>query len=102
MENFLRNRSTLFALVFLLAGCAAGGAPQSGPHLSPTECRDLIALRSNPSPTKEQRQSELTALRKAGYNPSPWNDDPKFPENLHEAQRLVDHWVATECQPGSQ
>ena len=102
MENLLRNCSTLTALAFLLAGCATGGAPQSGPHLSTTECRDLTALRSNPSPTKEQRQSELTALRKAGYNPSPWNDDPKFPEDLHEAQRLVDHWVATECQPDSQ
>jgi hypothetical protein len=98
MENLPRNRSTLTALAFLLAGCAAGGVPQSGPHLSPTECRDLAALRSNAPPTKAQHQSELAALRKAGYNPSPWNDDPNFPEDLHAAQRLVDHWFETECQ----
>jgi hypothetical protein len=98
-----RDRSTLTAFALLLAGCAVGGAPQSGPHLSPTECRDLTALRSNAPPTKAQRQSELAALRKAGYNPSPWNDDPNFPEDLHAAQRLVDHWYKTECrqaQPG--
>ncbi|MFX1766464.1 DUF4148 domain-containing protein [Paraburkholderia sp. A1RI-2L] len=98
MENFRRNRSTLVALAFLLAGCAAGGMPQSGPHLSPTECRDLVALKSNPSPTKEQRQAELSALRKAGYDPSPWNDDPNYPDDLHAAQRLVDQWVQTDCR----
>ncbi|BFG79008.1 hypothetical protein PTKU46_70410 [Paraburkholderia terrae] len=103
MENLLRNRSTLAALALLLTGCATGGVPQSGPHLSPTECRDLAALRTNAPPTRAQQQSELSALRKAGYNPSPWNDDPKFPEDLHAAQRLVDHWFETECkqiQPG--
>ncbi|SIT46575.1 conserved exported hypothetical protein [Paraburkholderia piptadeniae] len=98
MENIRRSRSTLTALAFLLAGCAGGGVPQSGPHLSPTECRDLAALRGNAPPTKAQNQSELSALRKAGYNPSPWNDDPNFPEDLHAAQRLVDHWFETECQ----
>ncbi|CAB4052467.1 DUF4148 domain-containing protein [Paraburkholderia phenoliruptrix] len=98
MENLPRYRSTLTALAFLLAGCAAGGVAQSGPHLSPTECRDLAALRSNAPPTKAQHQSELAALRKAGYNPSPWNDDPNFPEDLHAAQRLVDHWFETECR----
>jgi len=103
MENLPRNCSTLAALALLLTGCAAAGVPQSGPHLSPTECRDLAALRSNAPPTRAQQQSELSALRKAGYNPSPWNDDPKFPEDLHAAQRLVDHWFETECkqlQPG--
>ncbi|MEM5383184.1 DUF4148 domain-containing protein [Paraburkholderia phymatum] len=98
MENLPRYRSTLTALALLLAGCAAGGVPQSGPHLSPTECRDLAALRSNAPPTTAQHHSELAALRKAGYNPSPWNDDPNFPEDLHAAQRLVDHWFETECQ----
>ncbi|SEJ13974.1 DUF4148 domain-containing protein [Paraburkholderia diazotrophica] len=98
MESLPGYRATLTAWVLLLAGCAAGGVPQSGPHLSPTECRDLAALRSNAPPTAAQHQSELAALRKAGYNPSPWNDDPKFPEDLHAAQRLVDHWFETECQ----
>jgi hypothetical protein len=98
MENLSRHRSTLTALALLLAGCATGGVPQSGPHLSPTECDDLAALRSNAPPTKAQHQSELAALRKAGYNPSPWNDDPNFPEDLHAAQRLVDHWFETDCQ----
>ena len=98
MGNLSRNRSTLAALMLLLTGCAASGVQQSGPHLSPTECRDLAALRSNAPPTKELRQSELSALRKAGYDPSPWNDDPNYPDDLHAAQRLVDHWFATDCQ----
>jgi hypothetical protein len=42
------------AVVLLLAGCAVGGAPDgvpyTGPHLSPTECRDLAALRTNAHP----------------------------------------------------
>jgi hypothetical protein len=103
MENLPRIHSTLAVLGLLLTGCAAGGAPQSGPHLSPTECRDLAALRSNAPPTKAQQQSELSALRKAGYDPSPWNDDPHYPDDLHAAQRLVDQWFKTDCrqfQPG--
>lgn len=98
MENHPRSYPMLAAFALLLTGCVAAGAPQSGPHLSPAECTDLAALRSNPSPTKAQRQSELTALRKAGYDPSPWNDDPNYPDDLHAAQRLVDHWFETECQ----
>jgi len=98
MENLPSNRATLAALALLLTACAVGGVPQSGPHLSPTECRDLAALRNNTSPTKAQLQSEVTALRKAGYNPSPWNDDPNYPDDLHAAQRLVDHWFETDCQ----
>jgi hypothetical protein len=98
MKKFTRNRSTFTALALLLTGCAVGGVPQSGPHLSPTECRDLAALRSNSPPTRAQLQSELGALRRAGYNPSPWNDDPNFPEDLQAAQRLVDHWFETECK----
>lgn len=97
MENLQRNCLTLAALALLLTGCVAAGVPQSGPHLSPAECRDLAALRSNPSPTKEQRQSELSALRKAGYDPSPWYD-PYYPDDLQAAQRLVDYWFQTECQ----
>ena len=98
MENLTRNCSTLAALALLLAGYAAAGVPQSGPHLSPTECRDLAALKTNAPPTKAQRQSELSALRKAGYNPSPWHDDPNYPAKLHAAQRQVDHWFETECK----
>ncbi|HTR08141.1 MAG TPA: DUF4148 domain-containing protein [Paraburkholderia sp.] len=98
MEDLPRIRSTLAVLVLLVTGCVAGGAPQSGPHLSQTECRDLAALRNNAPPTKELRQSELSALRKAGYDPSPWNDDPNYPDDLHAAQRLVAQWFETDCQ----
>jgi hypothetical protein len=91
----------LSALALLLAGCVVGGAPYAGPHLSPTECRDLAALKTNAPPTMGQHQSELAALRKAGYDPSPWYDDPYYPDDLQAAQRLVDYWFQTEC-PQSQ
>lgn len=97
MKYLPRNHSTLAALVLLLTGCAVSSVPQSGPHLSPTECRDLASLRSNAPPTMAQHQSELAALRKAGYDPSPWNDDPYYPDDLQAAQRLVDYWFETEC-----
>jgi hypothetical protein len=92
------TRSILPALVMSLAGCVAGGMPYAGPHLTPTECRDLAALRTNSPPTMAQHQSELAALRKAGYDPSPWYDDPYYPDDLQAAQRLVDYWFQTECQ----
>jgi hypothetical protein len=44
-----------------------------------------------------QHHSELGALRKAGYDPSPWYD-PYYPDDLQGAQRLVDYWFQTECQ----
>ncbi|SAL67531.1 DUF4148 domain-containing protein [Caballeronia humi] len=88
---------SLLALVSLLLGCAISGTPPKGKHLSPTECRDLAALRSNPHPTFGEHQSELAALRKAGYNPSPWFDDPYYPDDLQAAQRLVEYWFQTEC-----
>jgi hypothetical protein len=95
MEHRTRNCSTLAVLAFLLTEYAAAG----GPHLSATECRDLVALKNNDtSPTKSQHRSELSALRRAGYNPAPWHDDPNYPANLHAAQRLVDQWVETECK----
>ncbi|SAL80524.1 hypothetical protein AWB68_05878 [Caballeronia choica] len=103
MTRSLRGGLTLPAVVLLLAGCVVGdvpvgGVPYAGPHLSPTECRDLAALRTNTPPTMGQHQSELAALRKAGYNPSPWYDDPFYPDDLQAAQRLVDYWYQTECQ----
>jgi len=104
MKKFPKNRPTLtltpVLLALLLAGCATGSMPPDGRHLSPTECRDLAALRSNAPPTMAQHRSELAALRRAGYDPSPWNDDPYYPEDLNAAQRLVDYWFETECLGG--
>jgi hypothetical protein len=97
MKSAVGTRSILPALMLLLAGCAAGPGPYSGPHLSPIECRDLAALRTNAPATMAQHHSELAALRKAGYDPSPWSDDPYYPEDLQAAQRLVDYWFETEC-----
>jgi hypothetical protein len=102
-KNFPRNRSILAALALLLAGCVAGGPPLSGsqswPHLSPAECVDLAAIRNHAPATKALRESELAALRKAGYSPSPW-DDPYYPDDLQAAQRLVDSWFKTDCPQG--
>ena len=98
MERLTKSCSTLAAVGFLLAGYAAAGVPHSGPHLTATECRDLAATKSNAPRTRSQHRSELSALRKAGYNPAPWHDDPNYPANLHAAQRLVDQWVESECK----
>jgi len=92
-------KAVICAVALFLAGCVVGGTPYAGPHLSPTECRAIAALRTNAQPTMAEHQSELSALRKAGYDPSPWFDDPYYPEDLQEAQRLVDYWFETECQP---
>jgi hypothetical protein len=97
MQKLLGFLSTLTALA-LLAGCVAGGVQQSGPHLSPAECSDLAALKRNPPGTKQQRLTEIAVLRRAGYDPSPWNDDPNYPDDLNQAQHLVDQWFATDCQ----
>ncbi|MEM5460226.1 DUF4148 domain-containing protein [Paraburkholderia phytofirmans] len=98
MEKLMKNCSTVAALTLLLTGNAAVGAPDSGRHLTPTECRDLAETKINAPRTKSQRRSELSALSKAGYNPSPWHDDPHYPADLHAAQRRVDHWFETECK----
>ncbi|WP_244818368.1 DUF4148 domain-containing protein [Caballeronia sp. Lep1P3] len=89
--------AVLCACAVLLAGCVAAGAPDNGTHLTQTECRDLAALRTNAPPTMGEHQSELAALRKAGYDPSPWYD-PYYPEDLQAAQRQVDIWFQTDCQ----
>ena len=87
------------ALAFLLAGCAAGGMQQSATHLSAQQCRDLTAIRDHAPPNRERNMSELAALEKAGYDPSRFYD-PYYPDDLHAAQRQVDIWYRTECQPG--
>jgi hypothetical protein len=98
MKKLTKTCSMLTASALLLTGYAVAGAPHSGPHLTPTECRDLAETKSNAPRTKSQRRSELSALSKAGYNPSPWHDSPNYPEDLHAAQRKVDHWFETECK----
>ncbi|KXU84699.1 hypothetical protein CR51_41955 [Caballeronia megalochromosomata] len=99
MENLTKTCAALAALTLVLSGYPAVGATQSGRHLSDTECRDLAATKRNAPKTRSQHRSELSALSKAGYNPSPWHDDPNYPADLHAAQRLVDHWFQTECKP---
>jgi hypothetical protein len=98
MKNSSKIRLMLSALVFSLAGCAAGGAQQgAGTHLSATQCRDLTALRNNAPRTHALNLSELAALEQAGYHPS-WGFDPYYPDDLQTAQRQVDRWYQAECQ----
>ena len=91
-------------LALLLAGCAVSGMPTyTGRHLSPAECHDLAALKTSAHPTLAEHQTEAEVLRKAGYDPWPWVDDPYYPADLQAAQRLVDYWFQTECrQPPSE
>ncbi|BAN27630.1 putative uncharacterized protein (plasmid) [Caballeronia insecticola] len=70
--------------------------PYGAAHLTEKECRDLTALKNNAPITHERNMSELAALEKAGYNPSPFYD-PYYPDDLHAAQRLVDMWYRTDC-----
>ncbi|HEY3598555.1 MAG TPA: DUF4148 domain-containing protein [Paraburkholderia sp.] len=98
MKNPPKFWPMLPALAFSLAGCAAGGMQQGAhAHLSPTQCRDLTALRSNAPITHERNLSELAALEEAGYVPS-WGFDPYYPDDLQAAQRQVDRWYQAECQ----
>jgi hypothetical protein len=104
MKNSLTTLSMLLALTFPLAGCVMGGAttPEGSPHLSATQCSDLAALKNNGAPTPERNQSELAALRAAGYDPLRF--DPYYPNNLQAAQRQVDRWYQQECpqaRPGT-
>ncbi|MBB5471258.1 hypothetical protein HDG32_007416 [Paraburkholderia sp. CI2] len=55
------------------------------------------AQEQRPSLPPERSRSELAALRKAGYDPSPWFD-PHYPEDAQAAQRQVDRWYQAECQ----
>jgi hypothetical protein len=89
--------ATACALVISLAGCAVNGTTTNATHLSPTQCRDLTALRSNAPPTHQSNISELAALRAAGYDPSRWYD-PYYPEDLQAAQHQVDAWYQQDCQ----
>ncbi len=98
MKNLPKTWPMLAALAFLLAGCAAGGVQQGArTHLSPTQCRDLAAIRNNAPVTHEQNLSELAALEEAGYHPS-WGFDPYYPDDFQAAQRQVDRWYKLECQ----
>lgn len=93
--------STLLCVLALsLTGCVMSSV-QPGPraHLTPTQCSDLTALRHHEPLTRERNASEIAALREAGYDPSPLFDDPYYPDDLQAAQRLVDYWYQTECQP---
>jgi hypothetical protein len=81
----------------LLGACATVPPPPPGRYLSDAECRDLTAIRTNPNPTLAQHQTEMAALRKAGYDPSPFYDDPYYPDDLQAAQRLLDFWYRAEC-----
>ena len=96
-----KTLSLFFASACLLAGCAVGEMPPPGRHLTDIECRDLAALKANKNATMAEHQVELGALRKAGYNPSPFWDDPYYPEDIQDAQRRVDYWFQTECVPNA-
>ena len=97
MKNSPKIWPMICASAFSLAGCAAGSAPQGTTHLSPTQCRDLTALRNNAPLTRERNLSELAALKAAGYDPSKFYD-PYYPDDLQAAQRQVDRWYQAECQ----
>ena len=85
------------AIASLLGGCVVGERPPPGRHLTATECRDLGALRAGGNTTLAEHQAEVGVLRKAGYDPSPFWDDPYYPDDLQNAQRLEDYWFRTEC-----
>lgn len=100
MKSRFAFPTMLCALTLSLTGCVMSRI-QPGPraHLTPTQCRDLTALRHHEPLTRERNASEIAALREAGYDPSPLFDDPYYPEDLQAAQRLVDYWYQTECRP---
>ncbi len=98
MKNLPKIWPMLAALAFLLAGCAADGMQQGArTHLSPTQCRDLTAIRNNAPSTHERNMSELAALEEAGYRPS-LGLDPYYPDDFQAAQLQVDRWYQAECQ----
>ncbi len=90
------RRLALPASALVLAGCVAAGATPNTMPLTPAQCRDLTAIRSNAPPTHEQNLSELAALREAGYDPSRWFD-PYYPDDLQAAERQVDRWYRAQC-----
>jgi hypothetical protein len=58
-------RLLLSALALLLTGCVGGGMPYTGRHLSPTECRDLAALKSNTPPHDGNTKAKPTTRTRA-------------------------------------
>ena len=95
MKNSPKFWPMISALTISLAGIAAGGMAEGATHLSATQCRDLAAIKNHAPVTQERNQSELAALRKAGYDPSRF--DPHYPKNLQAAQHQVDRWYQAEC-----
>jgi hypothetical protein len=82
----------------LCGACATYPVPDPGRNLTDAQCRDLAAIKAHAPPTPQRNANELAALRRAGYNPSPWYD-PYYPDDLQAAQRLVDYWYRVECVP---
>jgi hypothetical protein len=96
MKFAMQIPSAVAAMVFALAGCAAGGMQGEQTHLSANQCRDLTDLRNKAPATRERNMSELAALEAAGYRPE-LRFDPYYPDSLRAAQRQVDIWYQTEC-----
>jgi hypothetical protein len=96
MKNPPKISSMVSAFAISLAGCAAGGPSQGTAHLSPTQCRDLTALKHNAPITQELNRSQLAALEQAGYNPGR-RFDPYYPKDLQDAQHKVDQWYQADC-----
>ncbi|MCC8392665.1 DUF4148 domain-containing protein [Paraburkholderia sp. MMS20-SJTR3] len=94
------SRALLPALIgaALCSACATYPAPNPGRNLTDAQCRDLTAIKAHAPPTMQRNANELAALRRAGYDPSPWYD-PYYPDDLQAAQRLVDYWYRVECAP---
>ncbi|MDR5781516.1 DUF4148 domain-containing protein [Caballeronia sp. LZ065] len=92
-----RLQITIGALAVALSGCVTSAGQYDGRHLSPQQCVDLTALKNQEPLTRARNLSELAALEQAGYDPSRFFD-PYYPDDLHQAQRLVDQWYQAECQ----
>ena len=94
----LRPICAALVVAALSGACATGPVPDPGRNLTDQQCQDLTAIRAHEPATRQRNASELAALRRAGYDPSPWFD-PFYPQDLQDAQRLVDYWYRMECGP---
>jgi len=88
---------------FFCSGSSAPPPPFAGAEEGPPSLfgpdGELRALARCQFPCGFPSLVELAALRKAGYDPSPFGYDPYYPEDLQAAQRLVDYWYRMECAP---